>query len=328
MEKTSKMQTRDLYEDRNVQVFLSKILDGEINQVEPIHDSKLGYRYPVIESIIGENRSSEAFLNKLYENGILERKLYDKIVKCPKCGSANSSVRYCCPYCKSFNVQKSSLIEHVKCGYMDVEHIFRRTNRLVCPKCREALRKLDIDYRKAGIWCNCEECDKSFDIPIAANFCRDCRIEFSFEEAIINDAYAYIPRPEARALANMGRFMVTPITDFLKEEGYNVESPAFVKGKSGANHMFDIVAFDNETEQKITVIDLATAAPAENVVSEQPIIALFAKIFDVSPDSAYLIAIPKISENARKMAELYNIRILEANNQKEAVKILRDAVSE
>jgi hypothetical protein len=59
-------------------------------------------------------------------------------------------------------------------------------------------------------------------------------------------------------------------------------------------------------------------------VTEQPVIALFAKIFDVSPDSAYLIAIPSTSENGKKMAELYNINIIEAKNQKEAINALKD----
>jgi hypothetical protein len=66
------------------------------------------------------------------------------------------------------------------------------------------------------------------------------------------------------------------------------------------------------------------ASSTENVVSEQPVIALFAKIFDVSPDYAYLIAIPGICENGKKMAQLYKIRIIEAKNQEEAIKALRD----
>jgi hypothetical protein len=62
----------------------------------------------------------------------------------------------------------------------------------------------------------------------------------------------------------------------------------------------------------------------EDVVSEQPVIALFAKIYDVSPGMAYLIAIPKLNDNARKMAELYNIRAIEATNQKEAINRLKE----
>jgi hypothetical protein len=66
------------------------------------------------------------------------------------------------------------------------------------------------------------------------------------------------------------------------------------------------------------------ATSTEDVVSEQPVIALFAKIFDVSPDSAYLVAIPRLNENAKKMAELYKIQVVEGRNEKEAIRVLKE----
>jgi len=326
MLKTDKIERTELYKDRNTQIFLSKFLSREISELEPVYDPKIGYRYPMVEAVVGDASSAEAFLNRLYEAGILERKLYDKIIHCPKCDSANISIHYCCPYCKSFNIQKSSLIEHVKCGYMDLEENFHKENRSVCPKCNEELKKLDVDYRKAGIWCTCKDCGKSFDIPVSAHFCRDCHGNFTFEDAVIKDVYSYSLREEAKEEVALGWMLVAPIGEFLAKEGFKVESPAFLKGKSGANHMFDIVAYKVEATRKVTVIDLASST--ENAVPEQPVIALFAKIFDVSPDSAYLIAIPKMGENGKKMAELYNIKVIEAKNQKEAIKALKDKMLE
>ena len=322
MPKTDKIKRAELYRDHNTQVFLSKFLSGEISELKPVYDPKLGYSYPIVETIIGDALDAEDFLIKLYEAGILERRLYDKIIYCPKCGSANVSVHYCCPYCKSFNIQKSSLIEHVKCGYMDVEGNFRKVNKLVCPKCHEEMKKPDVDYRKAGIWCTCKDCDKSFDIPVTAHFCRDCHANSTFEDAVIKDVYAYSLKEEVKEEAAVGWVVIAPIKEFLEEDGFEVESPAFLKGKSGANHMFDIVAYKGDITREVTVIDLASST--ENAVPEQPVIALFAKIFDVSPDNAYLIAIPKMSENGKKMAELYNIKVVEAKNQKEVMKVLED----
>jgi len=325
MLKTEKTERFELYKERNTQVFLSKFLSGEIEELEPVYDAKIGYRYPMVEAIVGNDASLvETFLNKLYDAGILKRRLFDKIIYCPKCDSANVSIHYCCPYCKSFDIQRSALIEHVKCGYMDVEEHFLKGNKLVCPKCHEELRKLDVDYRKAGMWCTCKECSKSFDIPVSAHFCRECRENFTFENAIIKDVYSYSLNEEAKAEVAAGWVLVAPLREFLVEEGFNVESPAFLKGKSGANHMFDIAAYKGEVARKIIVIDLASST--ENSVSEQPVIALFAKIFDVSPDQTYLIAIPKINENGKKMAELYNIQIIEARNQKEAIKALKEKI--
>ncbi|MDI6904892.1 MAG: hypothetical protein QMD13_05325 [Candidatus Bathyarchaeia archaeon] len=326
MLKMDKIKRAELYRDRNTQVFLSKFLSGEISELKPVCDPRRGYRYPIVESIIGDALDAEDFLDKLYEAGILERRLYDKIIYCPKCSSANVSVHYCCPYCKSFDIQKSSLIEHVKCGYMDVEDNFRKGKKLVCPKCHEELEKLDVDYRRAGIWCTCKDCDKSFDIPVTAHFCRDCHANSTFEDAVIKDVYAYGLKEEVKEEAAVGWVVIAPIREFLGENGFEVESPAFLKGKSGANHVFDIVAYKGDKTRKVTVIDLASST--ENAVPEQPVIALFAKIYDVSPDDAYLIAIPKMSENGKKMAKSYNIKIVEAKNQKEAIKALRDKILE
>jgi hypothetical protein len=324
MLKTGKAERLELYKDRDTQALLSKFLSGEINEIEPICDPKLGYRYPTVEAIVDDPSCAEAFLNKLSEAEILERKLFDKTIYCPKCNSANISVRYCCPYCKSFDIQKSSLIEHVKCGYMDVEENFQKGSKLMCPKCHEELKKADVDYRRAGIWCTCKDCSKSFDIPLASHFCRDCRGIYTFEDILIKNVYSYTLRKEAREEAGLGWVLIAPIREFLVEEGFDVESPAFLKGKSGANHLFDIVACKGDVPRRVTVIDVATST--DNAVSEQPVIALFAKIYDVSPTSSFLIAIPKMGDNGKKMAELYNIQVIEAKNQKEAIRALKERI--
>ena len=322
MQKANKKETLELYRDRNTQIFLCKFLSGEINALEPVYDLQTGYRYPTVEAIVDDASQVEPFLSKLCDAGVLEKQLYDKVIFCPKCGSANVSFRYCCPFCKSFDVQKSSLIEHVKCGYMDIEANFREGDKYVCPKCHEELRKIDVDYRKAGVWCTCKECSKSFDIPVSEHFCRSCHANSTFEEAFIKDVYSYPLNESAIEEASLSCVLVSPIREFLVKEGLKVESPAFLKGKSGANHSFDIVAYKGAVSRKVIVVDLAKST--ENVVSEQPVIALFAKIFDVSPERAFLIAIPRLSENGKKMAELYSIHAIEAKNQDEAVEALKE----
>ena len=293
-----------------------------IKTLEPTYDSQTGYGYPEVEAIVGDASLVEPFLDKLYDSGVLERCLFDKIIVCPKCDSANVSFRYCCPFCKSFEIEKSSLVEHVKCGYMDLEANFCQGSKYVCPKCHEEMRTLDVDYRKAGVWCSCKSCGKSFDIPVSIHFCRNCHATSTFEEASIEDVYSYTLKDTIRKESSLSFFLVPAIRDLLAGQGLKVESPAFVVGKSGAKHSFDVVAHKGSGSHKAVVIDVATST--DDVVSEQPVIALFAKIFDVSPERAYLIAIPKLSENGKKMAELYSIHAIEAKNQKEAVAALKE----
>jgi len=323
MQKTGKQDTRELYRDRNVQMLLSKFLSGEIETLEPVYDSDVGYRYPIVEAIVGEESQVAPFLNKLHAAGILEKELYDKIVFCPKCGSASVSTRYCCPFCKSFDIQKSALVEHIKCGYMDTEDKFCKGEKYVCPKCNEELKQIDVDYQKAGIWCACRNCKKSFDTPVTMHFCRNCGETYTFEDAVIKDFYAYSLKENVTAESSINLFLVSAIREFLMKERMNVESPGLLRGKSGANHSFDIVAYPSDKSRAI-VVDLAMSTGP--VVSEQPVIALFAKIFDVSPDKSYLIAIPKLSENGKKMAELYKILAIEAKNQEEAIASLETSL--
>jgi len=322
MQKANPKEPLELYQDSDTPLLLSKFLSGEIKALEPVYDPQSGYRYPTVEAIVGDASQVVPFLNKLSREGVLEKKLYDKTVSCPNCGSADVAFRYCCPFCKSFDIQKSSLIEHVKCGYMDIEENFRDGDKYVCPKCHMELKKLDVDYRKAGVWCTCNDCKKNFDIPVPEHFCRNCNTVSTFESAIIKDVYSYTVKDSVREKASLNWFLIAPIRDFLMSEGLTVESPAFLKGKSGTNHSFDIVAYEGTTRQNAIVVDLAKST--EDLVSEQSVIALFAKVFDVSPDKAYLIAIPQLNENGRKMAQLYNINAIEAKDQKEAVKAFKE----
>jgi hypothetical protein len=322
MQKANPKESLGLYKDSDTQVLLSKFIGGEIKTLEPVYDRQTGYHYPIIEAIVGDAAQVEPFLNKLSSEGVLEKKLYDKTISCPNCGSADVSFRYCCPFCKSFDIQKSSLIEHVKCGYMDIEEHFRSGGKYICPKCHMELKKIDVDYRKAGVWCACNDCKKNFDIAVPEHFCRNCGTVSTFEGAIIKDVYSYTVKESVKDAASLNWFLIAPIQDFLMEEGLTVESSPFLKGKSGTNHSFDIVAYKDGARQKAIVVDLANST--EGIVSEQPVIALFAKIFDASPDQAYLIAIPQLNENGKKMAQLYNIRAIEAKNQKEAVKAFKE----
>jgi hypothetical protein len=70
------------------------------------------------------------------------------------------------------------------------------------------------------------------------------------------------------------------------------------------------------------------AASTDDVVAEQPVIALFAKIYDVAPDKSCLIAIPKVNESGKKLAVLYKINLIEAKDQKEIMKALQVLMQE
>lgn len=325
MSKSSKKELLKLYKDHKVQLLISQFVSEELDTLNPVYDPKQGFRYPIIDKILSDSSSTEKFLQQMFDGGVLERKLYDKIVYCPSCNSANLSIHYTCPHCKSFDVKKSALIEHIKCGYIDTEDHFQEEDKLVCPRCKKELTSPGVDYHKAGVWCTCNQCGKSFDIPVPAHFCRECHENFTFDEAIYTDIYSYTLTPDAAKEAKLGCVLTVPIIEFLETRGFKVESPGFLNGKSGTRHMFDLTAVSAGKEKSTTVIDFATS---DDVVSEQSVIAMFAKIFDATPDRACLVAIPKMNENGRKLASLYKIDLVEAKDQSTAIESLKSCVNE
>ena len=324
MPKASKKEMLRLYKDHKVQLLISKLVSGELNSLTPVFDPKQGITYPIVNEITGNEYSSEKFLDTLFEGGILNRKLYDKTIYCPSCNSGAVSIHYTCPHCKSFDIKKSALIEHIKCGYIDTEDHFQKGDKLVCPRCNKELTTPDVDHHKAGVWCTCNQCSKSFDIPVPAHFCRECNQKFSFDESIYKNAYSYTLTPEAKKQATIGWIMIGPLMELLEGMGFTVESPGFMNGKSGTRHMFDLTAVSNKTKNT-TAIDLSTS---DETVSEQSVISMFAKIFDANPEKACLVAIPKMTESGRKLSALYKIELIEAKDQNAAIEALKACVSE
>ena len=324
MPKASKKELLRLYKDHKVQLLISKFVSGELGTLNPTFDPKHGFSYPVIAEVVGDPSKTDEFLQELFEGGVLERKLYDKIIYCPSCSSANVSIHYTCPHCKSFDVKKSALIEHIKCGYIDTEDHFQKEGKLACPRCNKELTNPDLDYHRAGVWCTCNKCAKSFDIPVPAHFCRNCKANFTFDEALYKDVYSYSLTPQAAKEANLGYILTVPIIEFFENLGFEVESPGFLSGSSGTRHMFDLTAVSAGEKKSTTAIDIVTSS--DDVVSEQSVISLFAKIFDATPDMACLVAIPKMNENGRKLASLYKINLVEAEDHNAAIEALKSCV--
>lgn len=323
MRKTRKEEENKKNQKSNAQRLLDKIRRDNITKIEPVYNPKNGCTncYPIVESFVDTNVKIAPLLEEISETGVLEKKLFDKMVLCPKCNSQNTTTRYNCPYCNSFNIEKSSLIEHIKCGYMDVEQNFRKGKNLVCPKCGGRLNRADFDYKKAGVWCKCNNCEKNFDIPTPSHFCRKCGSISTFEEINLKNVFSYRVKEIVDNGLSNSPFVNIAIKKFLTKEGWKVDSPANVNGKSGVEHSFDMVAFKGSKIKETMVIDIATS---EEMVAEQPVVALFAKIFDVSPNKSLLIAIPKINDNGKKMAALYKIRIIEAKDQTQVINQLKE----
>jgi len=290
---------------------LDKMISESSRELTPEIDSAGEIKYREIEEHLDKNHREDS-LAKLLKFDILQKKFYDKIIVCPFCNSKNTGVRLHCPSCNSINIERKTLMEHISCGAIDNEDVFKKGES--CPNCGRKI--VESDLRKLGSWFQCNTCHTRFDEPVLTNFCRSCKREFGFKEAKLESIYSYVLNPAAEEEYKRRFVLLAPVKKFLEDLQYKVSMPGKLTGESGAEHQFNIVALKNSNGVNETlVLDVFSS---NNTVDETPVAAMFAKIFDTKPTRAFLIAIPKMNQNGKKLAQLYKINVIEAEKIDEA----------
>ncbi len=308
-----------LYQDPGVQALLSRFSKGEIVELVPSFDLDQTARYPEVEDVVdGDTGAAKQLVERLWDVGIFKRKFYEKILVCPACLSANVSNDYVCPNCNSIDIERKTLLEHSSCGTIDSVDNFLIEGALYCPKCNKELIEAGVDYQKLGAWFQCSQCGKRSDLPSPIHRCRGCGHIFTIRDTGFVNVYSYRISDDAEEEFKRTFLLMKPIGATLSDFEYNVEMPGQVAGRSGALHRFDAVASKGSSD--LVVLDVIAS---EHEVDETPIASLYAKVFDVSPTQTILVAIPRLSEKAKKLASLYRITAIEARDSQQAAGLLK-----
>jgi glycosyltransferase involved in cell wall biosynthesis len=107
------------------------------------------------------------------------------------------------------------------------------------------------------------------------------------------------------------------VAGVLREANYSVTSPGMIRGASGIGYDFDIVASRN-SETWVFDVSADDASSDSNIV-----LSLFAKILDVKPKKATILAMPTITPEAGKLARMYNIQVLVGNSSVQLCDVIR-----
>ncbi len=309
------IRVRQALRDKVTREFLLRLLDNGITRIDPVFTPREGLRYTAAEGATGlDPKRTIKLLERLYQLGILEKVLHDKTVFCPDCGSPDISIHFNCPNCGSMDTLKLSLIEDLACGYIDKEERFRSGGRLMCPNCGRTLMRPGVDFRRVGIWYVCNSCGSEFDIPIVTYTCRRCSREFSMEEANYEPVYSFKLEETVKEVALIIRSILSSLAGLLRSRGFSVEAPSFVNGRSGEVHMFDLMARGNSGKNLVMDVFVADGPVPERVVT-----LMFAKLYDTAFSDAFLITIPSLREEGRRLAAMYRIHVIEGQNRDEVL---------
>lgn len=302
---------------------LMEMLSSKYPELKPTFDPVLGCRYPEVEEITGNPEKAVQLLEKLAGEGLLVRKLHGKHLSCPFCHSPNVGTLALCPHCKSYNIERKHLIEHFKCGHISVEDNYKVEGKLICPRDKVPLDTAGKDYKIVGSWFLCHDCKKRFHEFYSPTQCRKCGQQFPVRDAELQGCYTYSLGGETEVRRIIGT--VLTIRSFLESSGYKVESPGVIRGTSGVDHRFDILASKGEDKKFVIAIE---QAEKDKTLGEQPVITLFANVYDIGNTPAYLVAIPGLDKTATQLATMYKLTVIEAKDSEDAAEKLKRILSE
>jgi len=203
----------------------------------------------------------------------------------------------------------TELLEHMKCGNIGPKDTFVKGAFLVCPRCQNVLTEGGPDNRVIGNFYQCEKCVYRFDRPDVVHLCMNCGATSTHQTAKYVKVFRYtIPDEIARELQR-DLPVLKNLRKTLTDRGFRIQTRARVKGVSGAESVFDILA---EKDDVRLVIDISTTG------DKNDIIALLAKKVDVNPTRAAIIDLSD-SDIQTSLGKVYDVIVLKTTADHAAV---------
>lgn len=318
---------------KDEQSMMELFLYGKVTQVTAVVNPKVpeGYCFEGAPQVDWETKRSRHVLDSLARKGFVKADLTDQLLVCSTCGSANIRIKKLCPECMSPKLHKEGLIEHFSCGAVQKQTAFECGNGdLVCPKCKGKLQLIGADYRILPPAYTCMNCNARNSEPLLVSKCIDCGATINLDEEPEVFLYKYTANSE---LSKQKTQQIKPIevcSQFFKTLGYTVVTPAFVSGKSGTRHLFDMLVLGKvgwvESQPAVTTSTLRKDngnTVIQMLISSKPsdmeeITRTYGMINDIECDSLIFV-IPGMTDNARNYASAYNMKISEGKTIEEAL---------
>ena len=303
-------RTKVYLEPESQNLLRELIKNGDNTQIVPTYDPNLGFVYKKVEQAFEQETSPEQminFLNKLTELDILKRSFFEMVAACPKCESTTLTSHYYCPKCKNNNIIKTSLTEHITCGFID-EKIKFKDNK--CPRCGENLE--ENNYRNMGRWYLCRNCEEKTVKPNLKFHCRKCNNEFSIEESKLLEISKFSLNPTRKTEIKRRVASFEKIRKMLEMLGFVVEQPGMIYGQKSEMQLHFTLVARRMVEDEEFVITLDHAVKETEIKSSEIILYVY-KTSEIKVDIPIFIGINKVSDEAKKIAKGNQILLLEGS---------------
>lgn len=303
------LERKEAYIEPKTRSLLRKLLQGgDKEEIIPTYAPSLGFVYQTTDpNPTGDEKEKIplTFLDNLFRLDILQKGFFDSVSACPDCGSTILTMHNRCPKCRSHNVEKTSLTEHIPCGNIEQKEKYKDDR---CPKCGELL--VEGQYRNMGRWYVCQECGERFEHPELDLVCRYCNKNFTLKEAQVVKIEKFLLNSNRKKEIRQNVASLEDIRTLLQDLGFNVEIPGLAIGqKSEMQHHFSLMAKKQINDKEIVIA--LDHAVSELEVQPSPLILYIYKTSEVNVDIPIFIAMPKLNETAKKIAQGHEILTIE-----------------
>ncbi len=310
-----------IYANTEARKILQYLLGHTQTALEPSFLANDELSYGLVDTILGNVQLNVSdLLNEMVSAGALTSELVDTAPSCPECGSKQLSTRYTCPKCSAYDINRTYLFEHLKCGKMGNEDSFKKGGEIICPNCQTVLHNYAVEYRALGVWYECNKCGNSFNTPNHLHFCRFKHHKFSPDRVNLVPIYRYDLNKKAIEQIRKEILVYAEAITFFENLGLNVKAPHSLPGKSGEPQPFDIVLVLRKKgwrgEEKLVAVD---AIVGNSAVGNDAVKSFAGKVKEAKPSDSYLIAVPGLSEEARTVAKNLRVDYFESPTLSEAM---------
>jgi Zn finger protein HypA/HybF involved in hydrogenase expression len=304
---------RILDANQGARKLLRHMLEGE-KELVPEFDPRAGFRYPLAERLIaGSPSETQYVLRKLYEGGILLKKYRDKALACPSCLSPVVTIKYLCPFCNSSNIERENEEEFVVDELDSVSNIATKGGGAAYKRASRTLKDSGSNEIAKFL---CKKCGKGFDKPTWMHNCAKCKLDFTMGEASFIDVCSYVLAENVKSELDLGALSISPIKEIFEKRKFETLTPGSLRGRIGTAFSFDLVARRRGSgRDESIVLDLVCSS---DPLDPSTVSSFMGKLIDTGPEMGILVAISGLDSAAKSLAELYGIKVVEANSSSEA----------
>lgn len=299
---------------------LKKAKDDYGGVLVPEIDHKTAtFGYKILREL---NDTAVEFLDNLTALGLLVKQVNNKFLICPEHrASFLLSIRLSCPKCNSINVEKLNLLEHKTCGFIsEKKYYLANPDEIKCPSCKKQIKNPDREIRLPGSWYLCNSCKDKFDEAKINLHCNEFDHDFLTSQADSITIHNYSICDDSQKITVDTTELHEEISKVLLKYNHTVSENCTVKGKSGIDHLVDIVGTDVNGHTVFVFVN-------DYDESNQEIDSRLIQILDTMPKTAILVGFSSISEKTKSIASKYNISIISSQNIGEIAVEIRKIVA-